>query len=118
MWTLPNDLRFWLRVFRRRPGFSLPLVLMLALGIGGATTMFSVLYGVILQPLPLREPDRLVALSGAGAPPTGDAVDWWSQGQTFEGLCEYRAGGVNLAEDTSPVRALAAMTSSSFFSVL
>jgi putative ABC transport system permease protein len=118
MKALPHDLRYWLRVFWQRPGLSLPLVLALALGIGGATTMFSVLYGVILQPLPVREPDRLVALSGAGAPPAGDAVDWWSQGQTFESLCEYRAGGVTLTEGASPVRALAAMTSSSFFSVL
>jgi hypothetical protein len=118
MKTLPHDLRYWLRIFWRRPGFGLPLVLMLALGIGGATTMFSVLYGVILQPLPVREPDRLVALTGAGAPPTGDTVAWWSQGQTFEGLCEYRAGGLNLADGASPVRALSATTSSSFFSVL
>src|SRR5262245_1220173 len=118
MKTLPHDLRYWLRIFWRRPGFSLPLVLALALGIGGATTMFSVLYGVILQPLPLREPDRLVGLSGAAAPPTGDTVAWWSQGQTFESHCEYEAGGVNLTEGAAPARALAATTSSGFFSVL
>src|SRR5262245_42138917 len=118
MKTLTHDLRYWLRSVWRRPGFGLTLVLTLALGIGGATTMFSVLYGVILQPLPVREPDRLVVLSGAATPPSGDRVDWWSQGQTFEGLCEYRAGGVNLSEGDSPVRALAAITSSGFFSVL
>jgi len=117
MWTLPNDLRFWLRFFRRRPGFSLSLVLVMALGIGGATTMFSVLYGVILQPLPVREPDRLVGLSGAPVPSTGDVLDWWSQGQTFEGLCEYRAGGVNLSDGEFPVRALGATVSASFFPV-
>ncbi|MBO0722650.1 MAG: ABC transporter permease, partial [Blastocatellia bacterium] len=116
--TSLRDLRYWLRIFRRHPALSITLVLTLALGIGGATTMFSVLYGVVLQPLPLREPDRLVVLSGASAPPTGSAVDWWSQGQTFEGMAKYRAGGVNLTEGELPVRAPGASVSAGFFSVL
>lgn len=118
MKSVLQDLNYGLKTFRRRPGFCLTLVFTLALGIGGATTMFSLLYGVVLQPLQAREPNRLVALIGAPAPPTGDAVTWWSQGQTFEGLCEYRAGGINLTEGAFPMRALSATVTASFFSVL
>jgi predicted permease len=59
MW---NDVRHAIRTFRKNPTFSAIAVLMLALGIGGATVMFSILNGVLFKPLPYPEPDRLVAL--------------------------------------------------------
>lgn len=116
MRTALQDLQYGLRTFCRNPGFSLTLVLVLSLGISGTTTIFTVFYGVILQPLPLRDPDRLVML-GAPAPPDGDWLGWWSQSRTLASLCEYRAGGVNLTESDWPTRVSAAMVSASFFSV-
>lgn len=59
-----NDLRSALRVFRREPGFALVVVVMLALGVGGATAVYSVLRGVVLSPLELDDPDRVVVLWG------------------------------------------------------
>lgn len=59
---LGKDLRYGFRQMRRAPGFSVVAVLTLAIGIGATTAMFSIVNGVVLQPLPFREPDRLVAL--------------------------------------------------------
>lgn len=60
--VLLHDLRHAIRALRRKPGFAAVAVITLALGIGAATTMFSVINGVVLRPLPYPNPDRLVML--------------------------------------------------------
>ena len=57
---LMQDLAFTIRQLRKNPGFAAVAVLTLALGIGGTTAIFSAVYAVVLQPLPLRDPSRLM----------------------------------------------------------
>src|SRR2546422_8281716 len=57
-----NDLRIALRRLRRAPAFAATAVLILAIGIGMATAMFTIFHAVVLRKLPLRDPDRIVVL--------------------------------------------------------
>ena len=92
-----QDLRYALRVLAGRPSFALVAALTLALGIGANTAIFSVVYGVLLKPLPLREPDRLVQLwetnplrnwTNATASPA-NYLDWKKRNRVFEDIGYY-----------------------------
>ena len=60
-----RDLRYGFRLIRRQPMFGTLVIAMLTLGIGATTSMFSVIYGVLLKRLPYGEPDRLVWMYGS-----------------------------------------------------
>ncbi len=93
MGNLVEDLRFATRSFLRAPRFTLPAVLALALGIGSTSAIFSVVNGVILRPLPYRDPDRIVVWENnvkrnrprnvIGA---ANFVEWRARSQSFERL--------------------------------
>ena len=85
---LSLDLKYALRTLRRRPSFATTVVLTLALGIGATTAIFSVVNGVLLRPLPIREPERVMMLSGQ---PTDGDVEKVSDATSFPDFVDIRA---------------------------
>ncbi len=92
-----HDLRLSVRGLLRRPGYSVPVLLTLALGIGASTAMFDVLHGVVLAPLPYPHPDRLVEVFPAD-PDRGvlyvpfslpDVQDWEERSRTLAAMGGY-----------------------------
>ena len=60
MWNFFQDLRFAFRQFRKAPGFALTAIFSLTLGIGATTAIFSVVYGVLIDPYPYKDNNRMV----------------------------------------------------------
>ena len=93
--TILQDVRYGLRLLRRNPGFSLAAIFMLALGIGANTAIFSLVYGVLIRPLPYQNGGQLIVLhqqnTKAAAPDLRFSVkeltDYREQSHTLEG-CE------------------------------
>ncbi len=121
-----GDLRYAVRQLARNPGFTVVAVLALALGIGGATGMFSVIEGVLLRPLPYPEPERLVAVTEKAdrlhLPKMWVALpnfrDWVERSRSFEHLAAFGSGEVGLSGTGEPERIQAAWVTRGFFGVL
>ena len=98
---LTHDFRVALRSLLKRPGFSLVAVLTLALGAGLTTAIFSVVYGILLRPLPYRDADRIVMLwqtardnpqpSVIGTTSHLNYLDWRREAKSFEAMALYGA---------------------------
>src|SRR5215469_6167467 len=103
-----DDLKHAARRLRKNPGFSGVAILTLALGIGATTAIFSVVYGVLLRPLPYPDPDRLVAISEVNrrgtlsrlADPNFD--DFRDQNHSFRAMAKYRAGTASVSGSSEP----------------
>jgi len=102
METLLQDLRYGLRMLRKSPGFTAVAVLTLALGIGANTALFSVVNGVLLNPLPFAQPDQLVTLHESkpnferGSISYPNFLDWQKDNHTFSSLAIFRGYAFNL----------------------
>jgi predicted permease len=111
-----QDLRYAGRILRKYPGFSLAIILTTALGIGANVTIFSVLNAVILEPLPFKDPDRLVRLteSNLGQNQVESPVsvpnfqDWQRQQSSFEEVSALELATFNLTGRGEPQRVAAA----------
>ncbi len=112
-----NDLRYALRAERKSPGHTAALVLVLALGVGCATAMFTVVDHVLLRALALPHPDRIVQV-GAVYPTSPDPLELWGRNHSLEALGYFRFGGVNLTRSGAVDRIYAAVVTSGLFSVL
>jgi len=122
--TLGQDFGYALRLLRRSPGFSAVVVLVLALGIGGSTTIFSLVNALVLNPFPYPQPERLVAVSTylkseqKKSVRVRDFFDWREQNAVFEEMAVYgwfRSSVTGLEE---PERMIGGTASSGFLRVL
>ena len=121
-----NDFKFALRQLRKTPGFTFIAVLTLALGIGANTAIFSVIYAVLLQPLPYPDGDRLVILTETDQNQPQISVSWpdyvdWKRDQTaFDALGASRRESYNMSglEGRAPEQVSGALVTASFFKVI
>ena len=119
-----RDVRHAARGLWRSPGFSLAVILTLALGIGGNTAVFSVVDQLLLRPLPYPEGDQLVMVEEAvGGNPHADVspanwLDWQRESRTFQRFAAWRPWAFTLTGAGEPRRMHAQRVSSEFFPLL
>src|ERR1700731_3468051 len=122
--SLSQDLRYGVRILLRSPGFYLIAILTLALGIGANTAIFSVVNGVLLNPLPFHHSDQLVSMfqeipnfkNGSISYP--NFIYWRRMKTTFSRMAAYRSVGFNLSRNGVPERLHGEMISAGFFEIL
>ncbi|HZV87375.1 MAG TPA: ABC transporter permease [Candidatus Binatus sp.] len=118
------DIRFGLRMLRKNPGFTAVAVLTLALGIGANAAVFSVVYAVLLRPLPYKDPSSLIVLNettpmvGTVSVSYPNFLDWRDQSHTFSEMAAVRGVGFNLAGVTQPENISGGAVSPNFLSML
>jgi len=116
-----QDIRFAVRVLLHNRGFAAISILTLALGIGANTALFSVVNGVLLNPLPFKDPDDLFAVYSTTASFGQSSIsfpnfeDWQKQNHSFAYLAAFRSDDYNLTGSGEPERLHAHMVSADFF---
>ena len=122
--TILQDLRHSLRLLRRSPGFTAVSVLTLALAIGSVTAIFSVVYGVLLRPLPYSHPDRIMAIFEVNTRGTWSRLadpnfdDFRDQNHSFQNIAKYSASIASVSGGSQPTRSMVASVSPEFLKVL
>src|SRR5215468_3733340 len=124
--TIWQDIRFGARLLRRNPGFTLLAVLTLALGIGANTAIFSVVYGVLLRPLPYQQGGQLVVMRQEAPLASNDNLnfsvkeidDYRAQNKTLADLAEHHSMSFTLFGGREPERIQAAVVSANFFELM
>lgn len=122
--SLIQDVRCGVRMLRKNAGFSLIAILTLALGIGANTAIFSVVYGVLLEPLPYHDPARLILLNettprvGMVSVSDPNFLDWRSQSHTFSQMAAVHEVDFNLSGISQPESIGGEAVSPNFLSLL
>jgi predicted permease len=122
--SLLQDIHYGFRMLAKAPTFSVIAIVTLALGIGANTAIFSVVNGVLLNPLPFHDPHQLVSVfeeipnfkNGSISYP--NFVDWRRMNRTFATLAAYRPVGFTLSGSGEPERLSGEMVSVGFFDLL
>lgn len=124
--SLLQDIRYGVRILVRNPGFTVVAVLTLGLGIGANTAIFSVIYGVLMRPLPYQDGNQLVIVQQQ-APlahllnvpfSVKEVQDYREQNQTLQGVVEHHSMSFTLLGGKEPQRVQTGVVSANFFDVL
>ena len=120
MRTLLRNLRYGLRGLRRRPGMTAAIIATLAIGIGATTAIYTVVYAVLIAPLPYPNADQLTVIwskvnghrNGVSA---GDFLDWQRQSHSFQQLTAWTGASFNVATQEQPQQLIGRLTSPGWF---
>jgi putative ABC transport system permease protein len=123
---LVQDVRYGARMLLKSPGFTVVAILSLALGIGATTALFSIVYGVMLRPLPYPGDDRLAMVYMHFSPQNAehgtlciaDYLDWKAGNHAFEDPQLYTSRTMNITGTQAPDQVTGALVTSGFFSAL
>ena len=107
MGSLVRNFRYGLRGLRKSPGLTAAVIATLMLGIGATTAIYTVVYAVLLAPLPYPSPEQLVMVwskvrghnNGISA---GDFLDWKEQSRSFQQIAAWTGGSFNLSANAQP----------------
>lgn len=121
-----RDLRYGIRSLLKSPAFTVVVTTTLALGIGLNTAIFSVVYAVLINPLPFKDSKRVVMIWKSnpgfgqkhGEASLPEYLDWKQQNHTLEDIAAFREGDLNLTGGGTPERIVGAVVTASFFDVL
>jgi putative ABC transport system permease protein len=124
--TLLQDLRYAVRSYAKAPSFTLTILTTLALGIGASTAIFSMVNGILLQPLPLPDPDALVYVNEVNVNPTPRTIsvawpnylDWRARSRSFTALALSREEPVTLTGVDRAQRLRGRRITGNFFAVV
>lgn len=119
-----SDLRYAVRQLIKNPGFAAVAILTLALGIGACTAIFSVVNGVLLQPLDYPQPDRIVVIRETNLPAFPEFavsppnyLDWEKQTESYTCLAAYSGSEINLTGEGEPQRLIGVEGTAHYFDV-
>ena len=128
METVFQDFRFAVRTLLKNRGFTVVAVVVLALGIGANSAIFSVVNSILLRPLPFKNPDRLVSIWETNKVPkfgldkypasAGDFVDWRDQNRVFDQVSGYYGQNFNLTGHNQPEKIAGLSVSGDFFEMI
>jgi len=126
MQTLWQDLRYAARTLRKQPGFTVVAVLVLALGMGATTAIFSVVDAVLLKPLPFKNPERLVMVWET-SPRSGNRTNvvnswnflqWQERSRSFERIAAFMQVPANITSGGEPQQVTGVSVTADFFPIL
>lgn len=126
MSTLRQDIRFECRMLARNPGFTISVILILALGIGANTAIFSVVNAVLLRPLPYTDPDRIIQVQEQklrqGIRNVGSShptlIYWRRHNQVFQDIAGLESRRFYVTELEKPRELFGSAVSPAYFSVM
>ena len=107
MRTVMRNVLYGLRMLRKSPGVTAAVIATLMLGIGATTAIYTVVYAVLLAPMPYTNPDQLVMVwskvnGGRNSMSAGDFLDWKEQNHSFQQLSAFSGASLNLATQDQP----------------